>query len=246
MTEEHHSTGSGGPGASARRWPVLEWGAATVVAALMVAIFFWPARAPVPAPGARLPVAKPEVASKAKGSELVIAESLRAKEGAVRATVKLAEILDRDPDNHEAHVELAYRMKELGFPDRAESEFSKALELRPDGAAWIGLGLLALERGDGEEAVTAFSEAVKLDPSSGEAKRQLGAAYRSAGRFDEAIALLEQAYQAEPASSETLYQLALAYSESGRTAEATASLQDLLRKEPSHEAAGQLLETLAP
>ena len=103
----------------------------------MVAIFFWPSRAPVSAPV--VPTSRRRPGADSTKPELIIAESLQAKEDAVRATVRLAEILDRDPENYEAHVELAYRLKELGIVDRAETEFSRALELRATarhGSGW--------------------------------------------------------------------------------------------------------------
>ena len=218
MTEEQRNSGPGASGASVRRRLALEWGVAIVVAALMVAIFFWPRRpAPTAAPVSRLPIEAP--APSADEPELLIPHELQGKEDVVRETVKLAAVLDQDPDNFEAHVQLAYRLKDLGYLDRAEAEFERALELRADAGAWIGLGLLEIERGDGDEAARAFGEAVKLDPDSAVANFDLCIALVKAKKTDEAITACRRAVDLNPGNVEAKRQLETAYSEAGRNAE---------------------------
>ncbi|GAC1474095.1 MAG: hypothetical protein NVSMB9_23840 [Isosphaeraceae bacterium] len=71
--------------------------------------------------------------------------------------------------------------------DEADVCFRQALDLDPKFyAAWLGLGRLALQRHQPEEAVSSLQQAAKLSPGSYETTYGLSLAYRQLGKDEEA------------------------------------------------------------
>ena len=63
-----------------------------------------------------------------------------------------------------ARLGSAYR--QLGEFEPARASFQKALEINPkDAQAWLALGIVTAQAGDPRDAVSAYSEAVKMQPS---------------------------------------------------------------------------------
>lgn len=94
---------------------------------------------------------------------------------------------------------------------------------RPEFHFQLGEAFRAIGRGD--EAVMAYREAVRRDPSMVAALENLGAALRRAGRAEEAAALLERATQNAPGKASVWVELGLARYELGRETEAAAALE---------------------
>jgi tetratricopeptide (TPR) repeat protein len=94
------------------------------------------------------------------------------------------------PDTAVTHFNLATALTVAGGQVAAQArasmwseavaEYRRAIEIRPDyAAAHTNLGSLQLERGNAPEAVVHLTEAVRLDPQSGEALYGLGRADRA-------------------------------------------------------------------
>jgi len=83
---------------------------------------------------------------------------------------------------------LGYTQLQLGRVDEAEKAF-KAIIIQNDhyGAAYNGLGLVAIKRGDREAARRDFEKAFELDPSDLEPLLNLGVFFETAG--DKSMAL---------------------------------------------------------
>ena len=82
---------------------------------------------------------------------------------------------------------------------------------------------LAFERaGKPEEVVTAFRDAVKLDPNNAEAHLSLGKAEMSAGRLDAAICELQEALRLSPTNDQARRVLSKAYARAGDKKRAAA------------------------
>ena len=94
----------------------------------------------------------------------------------------LERILQLDPESDQAHLALAEVYLQKHRIDEAEREYSRHLELRPDSAAaHLGLGIIAMERGDEEGVIGHLDRAERLDramcgPSSSVASSRLPAA----------------------------------------------------------------------
>jgi tetratricopeptide (TPR) repeat protein len=86
------------------------------------------------------------------------------------------------------------RKDELVFPDEAEADLKKAIELRPEDAdPYASLAQLYRQTGRLQEAVDAFVKAAEADPTNANAHVVLGTLYEQAGQFDKAIEEYEAA-----------------------------------------------------
>lgn len=120
--------------------------------------------------------------------------------------VGLAQVLLRTGRAEEAATELAIAQQKLG-PDFLISYFRG----------------LAFERvGKPEEAVTAFRDAVKLDPNNAEAHLSLGKAEMSVGRLDAAISELRESLRLSPTNDQARRLLSKAYTRAGDKKQAAA------------------------
>jgi Flp pilus assembly protein TadD len=120
--------------------------------------------------------------------------------------VGLAQVLLRTGRAEEAATELAIAQQKIG-PDFLISYFRG----------------LAFERaGKPEEAVTAFRDAVKLDPNNAEAHLSLGKAEMSVGRLDAAISELQEALRLSPTNDQARRLLSKAYTRAGDKKQAAA------------------------
>ena len=100
---------------------------------------------------------------------------------------------DIDPTNLDNLRNLGTAELQFGRVDEAERTF-KAITLQNDrfSAAYNGLGLVAIQRGDGETAERNFERAVELDPSQVEPLLNLGVFYDKAGNKPLALRYYQQ------------------------------------------------------
>lgn len=83
--------------------------------------------------------------------------------------------------------------------DEAEKLYYQAAELDPASSApWYGLGMLHLDLGDGEVAITDFEQAIQRHPESASHHFGLGMAYRDLGRLEEATQAFQQSIRLDP------------------------------------------------
>jgi tetratricopeptide (TPR) repeat protein len=76
------------------------------------------------------------------------------------------DVLDENPMNGEAWLELTWCMGEQGKWDEAKMAAEKATELYPDvSAAWGNLGHVLIQLGQRKEAREVLQKAVELDPN---------------------------------------------------------------------------------
>ncbi len=95
---------------------------------------------------------------------LVAVEASRSGDHAV-AVAALLKFLGRAPHVPEAHVNLGFAYLGLGQPEKAESAFEQALELRRQQAnAYYGLGLVYESRNDLDSAGDAMRTFIHLAP----------------------------------------------------------------------------------
>ena len=211
------------------------------------------------------PYARMATASIAGGVILGLTFAARAQTTHWRSTETLfARTSQSTPRNPIAHETLGFAYIRNEEYEKAIGEFRTLTMLRPNYArGWEGLGQSLLAVGNTAEAKTAYETALRLNPASGEANRQLGNLAMLSGNKEEAEKLLEQAaaagdtgakaavalargdadaaiaqyeaaVKAQPDSPEVRNNLAAALARKGRNDEALAQYRAALKISPFH------------
>jgi len=142
------------------------------------------------------------------------------------AELEYEEILKKDPNAQGIHFLMGRLLlsRPDGGPDapaRAKEEFLKELQIDPGNtdAEYI-LGVLAQRDQNYDEAITRFSQAVKLNQNFAEAYLGWGAALLGEKKYEEAIAPLQRAERLTPRNPDIHNALATALVRTGNKAEA--------------------------
>jgi tetratricopeptide (TPR) repeat protein len=126
-----------------------------------------------------------------------------------------------------------------------ETFYRRTLAANPD--SWMSrnnLGLLLLDRGRTDEALTHLREAARLKPQHAEVANNLGTALRASGHAMEALAQFRRATELKDGYVEAEFNLALALAESGATSEAKERYRRVLARRPAHAKAANNLGNL--
>jgi len=130
---------------------------------------------------------------------LLLAQALQTLGENEEAARLARQLLDELPGRAEPLVVLATGALGVGDASGALVWLDRALTIDPRNAlAWYQKARAQLLRNDPREAVTAFRNAIDLDPSSFEAHYDFGAFLLSQGALEEARPLLEHAYGLAP------------------------------------------------
>ena len=113
--------------------------------------------------------------------------------------------LQINPDNAQAHNNLANVLDDAGHPDEALAEYQAALRLQPSlPDAHNNLGSLYVELGRFDEAKEQYNEAAQLDPEDWHAPYLMGKALLKQGRDADAVPYLQHACELAPDNSHVL------------------------------------------
>jgi tetratricopeptide (TPR) repeat protein len=135
---------------------------------------------------------------------------------------------------------LAGSWVQAGYWKGGETLWRHALEvLQESDTAHNGLGVALLERGQTEEAIAHFREAVRLNPRMAEARNNLGGTLARTGQIEEGIAHLEQAVLINSHYVKARVNLGNAFLKSGQVDEAVR--QFLIARETQPELAAVYL-----
>jgi tetratricopeptide (TPR) repeat protein len=116
------------------------------------------------------------------------------------------------------------------------------LRLQPDLAeAHDNLGNALKERGELEEAVACYRQALRLKPDLAEAHSNLGSAFQGQGKLEEAVACYRQALRLKPDLAEAHNNLGGALKDLGELEEAMACCRQALRLRPDYAEAHIIL-----
>jgi tetratricopeptide (TPR) repeat protein len=110
---------------------------------------------------------------------------------------KMRAVLDVNPDNANAMNFIAYTLADRGMDyEEAEKLLTRALELKPDTAAYLdSLGWMFFRRGEMSKAVETLERATEVSPGEPTIEEHLGDAYAKAARKDEAIKRYKRALE---------------------------------------------------
>ena len=153
-----------------------------------------------------------------------------------------AKLFGIDPESPQAFVLAADLMSQENYVDDAEAMIREALERQPDlPLVAYKLGLIALTRGQFEQAVKHFDDELATNPGHSNAWHYLGDAYFRLGRFDDAVDPLQRAIWLNLRSARSYVLLANVYSQQERYFVAENTLKRAIDMDPrNYEAHFQL------
>ena len=128
----------------------------------------------------------------------------------------------------------------------AESAYREALAAAPDDATALGgLGVLLVQTGRSQDAITPLERAVEKAPADAQGQVNLGSAYAGTGRLPEAIAAFRRALTLAPDHRHGWRNLAMALLRSDRFDEAAVAIERLLKLAPDQAEPHRLAAELA-
>ncbi len=140
-------------------------------------------------------------------------------EGKFRESLKLV------PDRVSTLTNLSAALIRQMKLDEAKEISLRAVSLDKDSAeSWLNLGLIAAERSDFSDAMTAFDKALAANPDYAEAHNNKGLVFRDLKQLDDAVASIRRALELDPGYADAHSNLGTMLMNLGRMAEAEASL----------------------
>ncbi len=135
-------------------------------------------------------------------------------------------VLDRDPDNAEAHHLFGVLSYERGQAEDAISRFESAVAIAPEIAKYhANLGSVYAAVGRFDDALPTLERAVALDPDAASPHNSLGAVHREHGRTDDSIAAYRRAVEIDGSFAQAHSNLAVALLFAGCRDEALESAE---------------------
>ncbi|MEW5801851.1 MAG: tetratricopeptide repeat protein [bacterium] len=158
-----------------------------------------------------------------------------------QAMLCFQKIIQINPDNVSAHLNLGRVYQEKKLTDPAEYEFKKALSLNPDEIdAHNQLGLIYYQKGSYDLALAEFRLALTW-AGYPEIHYNLSLTYDKMGKKDEAMAAVEQALQLDPNYLDAHNQAGNLFLNGANFDKAAAHFEAAIRIDPNHPSAYQNL-----
>jgi tetratricopeptide (TPR) repeat protein len=149
------------------------------------------------------------------------------------AVAQFKEAVKLNPEDEDAHYNLALAFARKENRDAAKKEYLEALRIYPDYAeAHNNLGNLLVSEGKFTEAVEHFQATLKISPENASAHNNLGNALARQGKVNEAIASFSEALRLKPDYIEARFNLGNAYLNRRRIDEAIFEFTEILRRQP--------------
>ncbi|HEY7673265.1 MAG TPA: tetratricopeptide repeat protein [Gammaproteobacteria bacterium] len=130
---------------------------------------------------------------------------------------------------------LALRQHQAGRLLEAERGYRQILQRLPDHSDSLHLlGVIALQTGNPEAALTLVERAVALRPDGAVYRNNLGQVLERLGRYDDAARAYEAAIELDPADAEAVNNLGHVLHRQDRLAAAEARYRDAIRRNPAY------------
>lgn len=144
------------------------------------------------------------------------------------------QVLQQEPNNHEAIHLMAYTANSMGNWTESEDYLRRAVALNPHSAVYIqNLGALLNARGQVDEAVACFQKSMTLDPRYPDPVMKMGLVYESRKDFDTAAEYYRKAIAIQPDFAEAHCNLGDILVQKSQFAEALTAYGNALRINPN-------------
>jgi len=141
------------------------------------------------------------------------------------------DVLAKNPNVAEAHLNLGYIYRQKKDWAAAEAAYKKALEVRP-GYSEANAGLLGVYQESGQaDKATALAASAEGDPK---VQFNMGVSYFNAGKYDEAMAAFQKAAAADPTNPDPYYHMGAILVSQNKIPEARTSLEKFLSMNPKN------------
>jgi Flp pilus assembly protein TadD len=153
--------------------------------------------------------------------------------------------VENNPDDFEAHYNLAAMLQARGELVQSVAQYQHALALHSgDATVENALGAAFFAAGDLPQAIAHLAVAVKARPDYFDSQYNLGLALASSGQFPEAIKHLRSAVNLRPQDADAEANLGGALAANGETKEAIPHLRRALELNPQHTLARENLDSV--
>jgi tetratricopeptide (TPR) repeat protein/mono/diheme cytochrome c family protein len=153
--------------------------------------------------------------------------------------------IEKNPDDFEAHYNLAAILQAQGARTEAIEQFEVAVRLRPqDATANNALGASLLAVGQAGDAIRYLQTALQAQPDNFDARYNLGNAFVSQNRFAEAIEQYRAATRLHPDDANAEANLGGAFAMTGDLAQAKRHFERALQIDPNNKLARENLEQI--
>lgn len=127
----------------------------------------------------------------------------------------LKKVLEANPDNHMAMVNLGNLELDVGDVEKAIEYYEKALDIAPGNKAYIkyNMGNACAKKEDYEGSIRWYEKAIAEDPLFYKSYINMGTSYRKLNQYDKAAELYWKALEINPESGYAYYNLGIAYEE---------------------------------
>jgi tetratricopeptide (TPR) repeat protein len=128
-----------------------------------------------------------------------LTQQLKAKGRLQEGEKLLQKLIEQTPKTVDRWISRGRTFRDLGQPDRAIADFSKAMELDPTNAeAWVQRGWSFHNTGQYDKAIADATRAIELNPKHPFPWSQRGWSFHNTGQYDKAIADLTRAIELDP------------------------------------------------
>lgn len=158
---------------------------------------------------------------------------------------KWQDVVDRDPIDMDARLQLAYAYQQAGEFDEALAAYDRVLETYPkDTAALYNKGVILLELSREDEAEETLWDVLELEPGHVLGAKALGQYYAEQREYRSLVEAVRPVVEANESAADLQYLLGLAYENLGRTDWAEARYRLALKYYPDMTEAKDGLERL--
>ncbi len=120
----------------------------------------------------------------------------------LEATAEFERVIESEPTNDHAYMELAEAYELLDKPAEAEATYRRAIKLRPHyWATYNWLGVFYYRRARYQDAVEMFEQVVALAPDNARGLFNLATAYVAQGRYADAVTVLKRSIAIRPTAT---------------------------------------------